>query len=90
MLCDGTSNVKKTMEYWADLLHKVHKRVNVYRYGGNIVDYQRLVSYIYSYPEGVKGQNVGFAKALVHQGQFKLNISLRGLKLRTRKCLEFI
>ena len=80
MLCDGTSNVKKTMEYWADLLHKVHKRVNVYRYGGNIVDYQRLVSYIYSYPEGVKGQNVGFAKALVHQGQFKLNISLRGVK----------
>lgn len=44
------------------------------------MDYQRLVSYIYSYPEGVKGQNVGFAKALVHQGQFKLNISLRGVK----------
>jgi hypothetical protein len=44
------------------------------------VDYQRLVSYIYSYPEGVKGRNVGFAKALVHQGQFKLNISLRGVK----------
>ena len=42
------------------------------------MDYQRLVSYIYSYPEGVKGRNVGFAKALVHQGQFKLNISLRG------------
>jgi hypothetical protein len=44
------------------------------------VDYQRLVSYIYSYPEGVKGRNAGFAKALVHQGQFKLNISLRGVK----------
>jgi hypothetical protein len=44
------------------------------------VDYQRLVSYIYSYPEGVKGRNVGFAKALVHQGQFKLSISLRGVK----------
>lgn len=44
------------------------------------MDYQRLVSYIYSYPEGVKGINVGFAKALVHQGQFKLNISLRGVK----------
>ena len=44
------------------------------------MDYQRLVSYIYSYPEGVKGKNVGFAKALVHQGQFKLNISLRGVK----------
>ena len=44
------------------------------------MDYQRLVSYIYSYPEGVKGRNVGFAKALVHQGQFKLNISLRGVK----------
>lgn len=44
------------------------------------MDYQRLVSYIYSYPEGVKGRNVGFAKALVHHGQFKLNISLRGVK----------
>lgn len=44
------------------------------------MDYQRLVSYIYLYPEGVKGRNVGFAKALVHQGQFKLNISLRGVK----------
>ena len=44
------------------------------------MDYQRLVSYIYSYPEGVKGRNAGFAKALVHQGQFKLNISLRGVK----------
>lgn len=44
------------------------------------MDYQRIVSYIYSYPEGVKGRNVGFAKALVHQGQFKLSISLRGVK----------
>ena len=44
------------------------------------MDYQRLVSYIYSYPEGVKGRNLGFAKALLHQGQFKLNISLRGVK----------
>ena len=44
------------------------------------MDYQRLVSYIYSYPEGVKGRNTGFAKALVHQGQFKLIISLRGVK----------
>lgn len=44
------------------------------------MDYQRLVSYIYSYPEGVKGRNVGFAKALVHQGQFKLSISLRGVR----------
>lgn len=44
------------------------------------MDYQRLVSYIYSYPEGVKGRNAGFAKALVHQGRFKLNISLRGVK----------
>ena len=44
------------------------------------MDYQRLVSYIYSYPEGVKGRHVGFAKAVVHQGQFKLSISLRGVK----------
>ena len=39
-----------------------------------------IIREVYSYPEGVKGRNVGFAKALVHQGQFKLNISLRGVK----------
>ena len=54
------------------------------------MDYQRLVSYIYSYPEGVKGRNVGFAKALVHQGQFKLNISLRGVKTDSPEMLSLI
>ena len=53
------------------------------------MDYQRLVSYIYSYPEGVKGRNVGFAKALVHQGQFKLNISLRGVKTDSPETVSY-
>ncbi len=42
-------------------------------------DYKRLVSYIYSYPGGVKDKNVGFAKAEVRNGQMKLHISLRGV-----------
>lgn len=42
-------------------------------------DYKRLVSYIYSYPGGVRDKNVGFAKAEVRNGQFKLSISLKGV-----------
>ena len=42
-------------------------------------DYKRLVSYIYSYPGGVRDKNVGFAKAEVRNGQFKLSVSLKGV-----------
>lgn len=42
-------------------------------------DYKRLVSYIYSYPGGVREKNVGFAKAEVRNGQFKLFVSLKGV-----------
>ncbi len=40
-------------------------------------DYKRLVSYIYSYPGNVKEKNVGFAKAEVRSGHFKLDITLQ-------------
>jgi hypothetical protein len=42
-------------------------------------DYKRLVSYIYSYPGGVRDKNVGFAKAEVRNDQFKLGVSLKGV-----------
>lgn len=42
-------------------------------------EYKRLVSYIYSYPGNVKEKNVGFAKAEVRGGQFKLDITLQGV-----------
>lgn len=42
-------------------------------------DYKRLVSYIYSYPGGMRDKNVGFAKAEVRGGQFKLSVSLKGV-----------
>jgi hypothetical protein len=44
-----------------------------------MADYKRLVSYIYSYSGGVRGKNVGFVKAEVRGGQFKLAISLKGI-----------
>ncbi|MDO5381507.1 MAG: DUF6128 domain-containing protein [Eubacteriales bacterium] len=44
-----------------------------------MADYQRFVSYIYSYPGGVKDKNVGFAKAELRSGEFKLSINLRGV-----------
>ena len=34
-----------------------------------MADYQRFVSYIYSYPGGVKDKNVGFAKVEVVRGE---------------------
>jgi hypothetical protein len=37
------------------------------------------VSYIYSYPGGVKDKNVGFAKVEVVRGEIRLNINLRGV-----------
>ena len=44
-----------------------------------MADYKRLVSYIYAYPGGVRDKNVGFAKAEVRNGQFKLTVSLKGV-----------
>ena len=43
-----------------------------------MADYQRFVSYIYSYPGGVKDKNVGFAKVEVVRGEKRLNIKIRG------------
>ena len=44
-----------------------------------MADYKRLVSYIYAYPGGVRDKNVGFAKAGVRNGQFKLTVSVKGV-----------
>ena len=44
-----------------------------------MADYKRLVSYIYAYPGGVRDKNVGFAKAEVRNGQFKLTVSVKGI-----------
>ena len=44
-----------------------------------MADYKRLVAYIYAYPGGVRDKNVGFAKAEVRNGQFKLTVSVKGV-----------
>ena len=44
-----------------------------------MADYKSLVSYIYAYPGGVRDKNVGFAKAEVRNGQFKLTVSVKGV-----------
>ena len=44
-----------------------------------MADYKRLVSKIYAYPGGVRDKNVGFAKAEVRNGQFKLTVSVKGV-----------
>lgn len=50
-----------------------------------MADYKRLVSYIYAYPGGVRDKNVGFAKAEVRNGQFKLAVSIKGVYTDTPK-----
>lgn len=42
-------------------------------------EYRRFVSYIYSYPGGVKDKNVGFAKVNLSNGQLKIDINLKGV-----------
>lgn len=42
-------------------------------------EYRRFVSYIYSYPGGVKDKNVGFAKVCLSNGQLKIDINLKGV-----------
>ena len=53
-----------------------------------MADYQRFVSYIYSYPGGVKDKNVGFAKVEVRSGEMRLNINLRGVYTDTPQMFD--
>ena len=41
-------------------------------------DYRRLISYLYSYNNGVKSKNVGFAKTERKGGTVKLWINMKG------------
>lgn len=40
-------------------------------------NYQRLISYIYTYEGGIKGKNTGFAKLETRNGQCRLNVSVK-------------
>ena len=42
-------------------------------------DYRRMVSYIYSYDEGIKNKNVGFARVESRNGQCKILVNLKGV-----------
>lgn len=44
-----------------------------------MADYQRFLSYIYSYQNGIKDKNVGFAKVEVRGSQCKIQISIKGV-----------
>lgn len=44
-----------------------------------MAEYQRFVSYIYSYAGGVKNKNVGFAKVEIRAGELHMNINLKGV-----------
>lgn len=50
-----------------------------------MADYQRFVSYIYSYPGGVRDKNIGFAKVEIRAGEMHLDIKLRGVYTDTPK-----
>ena len=42
-----------------------------------MVNYRRLISYIYAYEGSVKGKNIGFAKLETKSGQCRLNINVK-------------
>lgn len=42
-----------------------------------MMEYKRLISYIYSYEKGMKGKNAGFAKIESRNGTCRINISVR-------------
>ena len=47
------------------------------RRGENMVNYRRLISYIYAYEGEVKGKNIGFVKLESRNGQCRLSISVK-------------
>lgn len=48
-------------------------------------EYQRFISYIYSYPGNVRDKNVGFAKIEVRNGQCRLDMTLNGVHMDTSR-----
>ena len=40
-------------------------------------NYQRLISYIYTYESGLKGKNVGFAKLETRNSQCRLTVNVK-------------
>ncbi|CBL35576.1 hypothetical protein CL3_03030 [butyrate-producing bacterium SM4/1] len=40
-------------------------------------NYQRLISYIYTYEGGIKGKNIGFAKLETRNGQCRLTVNVK-------------
>lgn len=42
-----------------------------------MMNYRRLISYIYAYEGEVKGKNIGFAKLESRNGQCKLSVNVK-------------
>ena len=42
-----------------------------------MVNYRRLISYIYAYEGSMKGKNIGFAKLESRNGQCRLNVNVK-------------
>ena len=42
-----------------------------------MVNYRRLISYIYAYEGSAKGKNIGFAKLETRSGQCRLNVNVK-------------
>jgi hypothetical protein len=51
-----------------------------------LAEYKRMVSYMYSYENGLKGKNIGFAKVEAKDGQCKVLLSLKGVYPVKRSC----
>lgn len=49
-----------------------------------MANYRRLISYIYAYEGGRKGQNVGFAKLEIRNGQCKIQVNVRNVYIGSK------
>lgn len=51
---------------------------------------KRFVTYIYSYEDGIKGNNVGFAKIEIRGEECRIEIHLRGVYIGTADCSVYL
>lgn len=53
-------------------------------------NYKRLVSYMYNYENGIKGNNVGYAKIEIRNTQCKITLHIRVLSLNEKQLNTYI
>lgn len=56
----------------------------------SVADYKRLVSYMYNYENGIKRNNIGYARVEVRNGQCKVTINIKALSFNNASLKAYI